>query len=167
MMNVIETAIEKVRGASVYSKDKSDKHGEVFTPFELIDEMLDEFPADTWTDPNKTFFDPCAGKGNFPIKIIERLFKGLADVIPDEEERLKHIVEKQIYIAEYQSTSASFCKELLQFNRNFKVNLFHGDTLKMPDNYFDKPWKEREKILKENPDGYEAPKPVDLFSLFN
>ena len=52
---------EKVKTESTYSKDKSDEHGEVFTPFELINEMLDQVSPETWSDSTKTVFDPCAG----------------------------------------------------------------------------------------------------------
>ena len=167
MMEVIQRAIDKIRDESSYSKDKSDQFGEVFTPFELIDEMLDRLPSDVWSDKSKTFFDPCAGKGNFPIKLVERLFRGLAEEIPDERERLKHIVENQIFMAEFQTPSVSFIRELFQFGEGFRVNIYHGDTLAMPEDYFDLSWTKREKILKDNPNGYEAPKPTNLFDIFS
>lgn len=53
--------IRLVEEKSQYSKDKSNKLGEVFTPTELIIEMLSSLPKDLWKDPNKTWFDPCAG----------------------------------------------------------------------------------------------------------
>ena len=75
-MNIGELKI-KVELASTYNKSKSDKHGEVFTPFTLINEILDQLPVNVWSDHTKTFFDPCAGKGNFPIMLVERLMEGL------------------------------------------------------------------------------------------
>tara|TARA_R110000822_G_scaffold13233_1_gene47123 strand:- start:620 stop:1729 length:1110 start_codon:yes stop_codon:yes gene_type:complete len=47
--------------------------GEVTTPPELINKMLDTLPSDTWTDKTKTFLDPCFGNGTFLIEIIKRL----------------------------------------------------------------------------------------------
>jgi type I restriction-modification system DNA methylase subunit len=167
MMEIIKRAIDRIREASSYSKDNSDQFGEVFTPFELIDEMLDRLPQEVWSDKNKTFFDPCAGKGNFPIKVVERLFRGLSESIPDEQARLKHIVERQLFMGEYQAVSVSFIRELFKFDSNLKVNIYHGDTLIMPENYFDMSWSKREKILRDNPNGYEAPKPIDLFDIFS
>ena len=142
MLGLIESLHNKVTGASSYSKDKSDSFGEVFTPPELINEMLDRLPSDTWTDKTKTFFDPCAGKGNFPIEVIKRLFKGLENQIPNEEKRLKHIVENQIFMAELQDDSADFIREHFQFGRGYKVNLYHGDSLNMPEDYFGESDKE-------------------------
>lgn len=143
MKTIINRTQQRINQHSIYSKDKSDKHGEVFTPNELIEEMLSKLPSDIWKDKTKTFFDPCAGKGNFPICIVNRLFDNLQHTIPNEEERLKHIVEKQIYMAEFQRESAEFIAETFKFERNFKVNLYYGDTLKMPEDFFDLSWEER------------------------
>jgi len=114
---------------STYSKKKSDELGEVFTPSKLINEMLDQLPRDVWEDKNKTWFDPCAGKGNFPIQILKRLFIHLQEHIPNEEERIKHIIENQLYMAEYQEESAYFINRVFSFNGKYKVNLYWGDTL--------------------------------------
>ncbi len=127
---------DRILQESGYSKDKSDNFGEVFTPPELINEMLDKLPEDVWRDKTKTFFDPCAGKGNFPIQIIKRLFKGLEDQIINEEERIKNIVENQIFMAELQDNSAEFIREHFQFGMGLKVNLYHGNSLNMPEDYF-------------------------------
>ena len=142
MIGLIESLYDRVTSTSRYSKDKSDSFGEVFTPPELINEMLDKLPSDTWTDKTKTFFDPCAGKGNFPIEVIKRLFKGLENQIPNEEKRLKHIIENQIFMAELQDDSADFIREHFQFGRGYKVNLYHGDSLNMPEDYFGESDKE-------------------------
>ena len=166
-MDKIDNVREAITQASAYNKSKSDKFGEVFTPFELIEEMLDKLDPSVWSDKTKTFFDPCAGKGNFPICIVKRLFDGLADVIPDAEERLRHIVEKQLFMAEMQSVSADFIRDHFTFGiKGLRVNLYHGDSLEMPEDWFNKSWEEREKILKENPDGYEPNKATDLFGIF-
>jgi type I restriction-modification system DNA methylase subunit len=135
---------------SSYSKEKSDKLGEVFTPPELINEMLDQLPRDVWEDKNKTWFDPCAGKGNFPIQILKRLFVHLQEHIPNEEERIKHIIENQLYMAEYQEESAYFINRVFSFNGKYKVNLYWGDTLKMPDDFFDLTYEERREKYSEN-----------------
>ncbi len=75
-MDKIDNVREAITQASAYNKSKSDKFGEVFTPFELIEEMLDKLDPSVWSDKTKTFFDPCAGKGNFPICIVKRLLVG-------------------------------------------------------------------------------------------
>jgi len=45
---------------------------ECFTPFELVNEMLNKLPSEVWTDPTKTFIDNSAGNGNFLVVILAR-----------------------------------------------------------------------------------------------
>jgi hypothetical protein len=47
--------------------------GEVFTPSELVREMLDKIPTNVWENPESKFLDPCMGKGTFIIEIVKRL----------------------------------------------------------------------------------------------
>src|SRR5690606_4298441 len=76
--------------------------GEVMTPVELVEDMLDTLPYEVWTKPNYKWLDPCNGIGIFVSSIVKRLMKGLETIIPDAELRYKHIMEKMIYVAELQ-----------------------------------------------------------------
>lgn len=46
--------------------------GEVFTPTELVREMLEQIPVDQFTDPTKTFLDPSCGDGQFLGEVLIR-----------------------------------------------------------------------------------------------
>ena len=46
--------------------------GEVFTPPELINEMLDELDYDWDKMPDRTFLDPTCGSGNFLVELAKR-----------------------------------------------------------------------------------------------
>lgn len=70
---------------------------EVFTPPNLVNEMLDMLPADIWSDSSITFLDPFTKSGVFLREIAKRLLKGLEDEIPDQQERINHIFHRQIY----------------------------------------------------------------------
>ena len=79
---------------------------EVFTPPELANQMLDTLAeawatnhngANLWADPNVKFLDPCTKSGVFLREITRRLTQGLAEEMPDLEERVNHIVTKQVY----------------------------------------------------------------------
>lgn len=79
---------------------------EVFTPPEIANAMLDEVEkawakshqnANIWADPTATFLDPSAKSGIFLREITRRLTNGLADVIPDLQARVNHILTKQVY----------------------------------------------------------------------
>lgn len=70
---------------------------EVFTPPELANKMIDLLPQELFSDPNTTFLDPACKSGIFLREIAKRLIVGLEDKIPDLQERLDHIYQKQLY----------------------------------------------------------------------
>lgn len=70
---------------------------EVFTPPEVANQMIDMLPQELFEDPNTTFLDPCCKSGVFLREIAKRLIKGLEDKIPDLQERIDHIMHKQLY----------------------------------------------------------------------
>lgn len=79
---------------------------EVFTPPELANKMLDALAeawaagndgANIWADSKVTFLDPCTKSGVFLREITKRLIEGLADEIPDLQERVDHILSRQVF----------------------------------------------------------------------
>src|SRR5690554_5635959 len=70
---------------------------EVFTPPEVVNDLLDLFPSDVWTNPNHKFLDPACKSGVFLREIAKRLLVGLQDVMPDEVERRQHIFSNMLY----------------------------------------------------------------------
>ena len=70
---------------------------EVFTPPNIVNDMLDLLPQDLFENPNTTFLDPVCKSGVFLREIAKRLIKGLEPIIPDLQERLDHIFHKQLY----------------------------------------------------------------------
>ncbi len=70
---------------------------EVFTPPEVANAMLDMLPQELFRDPNTKFLDPAVKSGVFSREITKRLLKGLEPVIPDLQQRLDHILHKQVY----------------------------------------------------------------------
>lgn len=46
--------------------------GEVFTPTELVREMLEQIPIDQFQDPTKTFLDNSCGDGQFLSEVLIR-----------------------------------------------------------------------------------------------
>lgn len=70
---------------------------EVFTPPQLVNQILDLLPKDIWSDKNTTFFDPMCKTGVFLREIAKRLDTGLEDQIPDRQVRINHIFSKQLF----------------------------------------------------------------------
>jgi hypothetical protein len=93
-------------------KKQKDELGEVFTPPELIEDMLDKLPDSVWSDPTLTWLDPANGIGNFQILIFYRLNKGLEDWEKNEEKRRKHIIENMLYMTEIQSSNNTITKNI-------------------------------------------------------
>lgn len=70
---------------------------EVFTPPEIVNAMLDMLPKELFTNLDTTFLDPACKSGVFLREIAKRLIVGLEDKIPNLQERLDHIFNKQLY----------------------------------------------------------------------
>jgi len=135
--------IKQVEEISINTKEKTKQYGEVFTPTPMIEKMCDSIPPEFWSDPSKTILDPASGNGNMGAVVATRLMEGLKDVIPDEDARYKHIMEKQLYMCELQRANARNIERIFNPNGDLKLNLYVGDTLRMPEDYFDLTYEER------------------------
>lgn len=73
---------------------------QIFTPKKIVKMMIDklqkESPED-FTNPDKTFVDLYMKSGLYITEIVKRLYVGLENQITDSDERLKHILEHQVY----------------------------------------------------------------------
>lgn len=70
---------------------------EVFTPPEIVNQMLDLLPQELFRNPDTTFLDPACKTGVFLREIAKRLIVGLEPQFPDLQERLDHIFHKQLF----------------------------------------------------------------------
>ena len=70
---------------------------EVFTSPELANRMLDLLPQDLFCSSKTKFLDPCCKSGVFLREIAKRLLKGLEQEIPDLQQRIDHIMSKQLF----------------------------------------------------------------------
>ena len=79
---------------------------EVFTPPEFANRMLnlvaeawaaDHDGANIWADSTLTYLDPFTKSGVFLREITKRLVEGLADEFPDLQQRVDHILTKQVF----------------------------------------------------------------------
>ncbi len=79
---------------------------EVFTPPEFANLMLDTLAeawaanndgANLWANSSVKFLDPCTKSGVFLREITSRLTKGLAEEIPNLDDRVDHILTKQVF----------------------------------------------------------------------
>ncbi len=146
----IKQKIQTIIDSDYNTKEKMKINGEAFTPFDVINDILDALPRNIWNDSIKTWLDPAAGLGNFHAVILERLMEGLVDM-PDEKERYKHIVENQLYFVEINPESARLIKEIFNPNNEYDMNIACADAL--DENHFGWDeigymWDENDKRLK-------------------
>ena len=70
---------------------------EVFTSPELANRMLDLLPQELFCSSKTRFLDPCSKSGVFLREITKRLLVGLEKQIPDLQQRIDHIMTKQVF----------------------------------------------------------------------
>ena len=120
-----------------YSKDRDDRvkdTGEVFTPPELVNKMLNQLDYDWETLPERTFLDPTCGSGNFLVELAKRGVKPefifgvdlMADNIITCHKRLKEIhLENGVDSDE------------IDYHQN--RNIIQGDALEYDYTFWEKP----------------------------
>jgi site-specific DNA-methyltransferase (adenine-specific) len=107
-MNVMTQAPFTLRGHNpdVLTCIANLSNDEVFTPPEMANAMLDLLAsrwadshdgASIWADPDVTFLDPFTKSGVFLREITRRLVDELAGQFPDLQERVDHILTRQVY----------------------------------------------------------------------
>jgi hypothetical protein len=112
-------------------EEKKNKNGEVFTPIRLIEEMLQEIPANAWTNPELKWLDPANGIGNFPMvvynKLLEQLPKTYKDLYSTEQGKKKHIIEKMLYMVELDTANVKISRRIFGKNANISCGSFLED----------------------------------------
>lgn len=120
------------------------KYGEVFTPRELINEILDKLSESLWIDSSRTFLDNSCGNGNFLVEVLKRKLRYghnpaqalstiygvdiMKDNIEECRERLLHIANVH-YKSRYEFTKKRnekiinrniVCADALTYDYSFK-----------------------------------------------
>lgn len=103
---------------------------EVFTPPEVANQMIDLLPQELFSDPNATFLDPACKTGVFLREIAKRLIIGLADKIPDLQQRIDHIFHKQLYGIAITELTSLLSRRSLYCSKypNGEYSVSHFDT---------------------------------------
>jgi len=134
-MTVLDHPQELIAFLSQHLKPKEvekKQNGEVFTPPELIQKKFDQLTlADPsiWSDPSKKFLDPANGIGNYPALAYHRLMAGLAEAIPNEADRKRHILENMLYMCELTKKNVEVSRKLFDPQGVYALRLFQGSYL--------------------------------------
>lgn len=123
------------------NKTRVKQLGEVFTPPELVNEMLDKLPEEVWRDAEKTFLDNSCGNGNFLVEVLKRKIKAghkplyalstiygidiMNDNVLECQARLYCIVKQHTKKRDHRKAAAILrknivCADALKYNYEFK-----------------------------------------------
>lgn len=110
---MLEQIIDHIRNHSYMSGVERDRlrvkaTAEVFTPTPLVQEILDELPANLFTDATKTFLDPSCGDGQFLGEVLIRKVENGIDF---------ETALSTIYGVELMEDNAKLCRERLLCGR--------------------------------------------------
>lgn len=109
-------------------KDKCD-NGEVFTPMNIVFEMLNKLDDSIFKEINYKWFDPAVGIGNFMVGVYLKLMDGLSVQIPNIDDRKRHILENMLFMSEINSNNVHKCKQVFKEECDVNINIYEGNTL--------------------------------------
>lgn len=136
-MNDVEksqnTELEEI---SIKSKDRVDKFGEVFTPSNIVNDMLNLDGIREYTySLDKTFLEPSCGNGNFLVEILNRKLSCL-DAIDKENKALWEMSMLQalatIYGVDIQDDNVSESRARMKEIVQNKYNQAFGESMGEP-----------------------------------
>lgn len=102
-------ALQSKRDYDILNMLNSISNFEIFTPFEVAQNMVNLLPEDVFKDPSYKFLDPCVKSGIFLREIIYKLndnlplikytdpYSGITYDLSDKKERISHILRNMIY----------------------------------------------------------------------
>lgn len=149
----------------VKSRERVKSYGEVFTPRDMVDRMLDLVAEELETGPDfvdKTFLEPAAGDGNFLVAILQRKLRSIEQRMeptlwPQESLfALASIYGIELLEDNHADAKVAMLDELLAFHRRhgtpcgtgtnlhraaaflIEINIVRGNTLTGLD------WRDRE-----------------------
>ena len=139
-INQPDKLLEFINSKLTPKKEERKEKGEIFTPLNIVDDMLGELDnsyikingksngKSIFTEKHLKWLDPAVGIGNFPIRIYQKLMVGLEGEIPNEEERRKHILENMLYMVEISIKSVYILNKIFCGN-TYKLNIHTGNFL--------------------------------------
>ena len=127
-----EKVLDIIRKNLTPKEEEKNLYGEVFTPLELVCEMLSQLPEEVWTKEDHKWLDPANGIGNFPIVVYYKLMQTLKSV--PEKDRSKHIIENMLYMNELNPVNVALTRKIFKWiDPTASPNIFEGDFLKQSD----------------------------------
>jgi len=112
------------------------KTNQIFTPKRVVKMMIDALEKENpniFKDKTKKFADLYVKSGLYITEIVKKLNEGLKDEIPNEKERIKWILENQVYACAPSNIIYNIVKEFVYSDMEgvSSKNLIQLDTMKL------------------------------------
>lgn len=111
----VESAYDYIENFDILETITNVGNDEVFTPRKTCTMMLDILPEEVWHNPDYKWLNPASKNGIFEREIAIRLDKGLEKIIPNVEERRKHILQNMIYSIGLTKFTANVARRTLYY----------------------------------------------------
>jgi len=85
---------------SILSKQDINNYGIIYSPNNLVNNILDLIPKEHFKNPDLRWLDIGAGCGAFSLNLYDRLLNNLINNFSNIEETRKHIIKNMIYMVE-------------------------------------------------------------------
>ena len=108
--------------------DRVKLSGEVFTPTDLVNKLLDGLPKNVWFDQTMRWLEPSCGDGNFLVVILNRLSITLAGWQADPILLHQHIIENMLFGIDLMQDNVDACINRLNAN-HLKHHIVCADAL--------------------------------------
>jgi hypothetical protein len=161
-----ETVLETIRKYLTVRDEEKKLFGEVFTPVELVCEMLDKLPKEVWNDPTLKWLDPANGIGNYPVVAYYKLMDGLKEVkgYEDKVKRSKHIIENILFMVELNPINCKVCRKIFKMiDPNVEPKISNSNFLTEEPKWKRNLGIEKFDVIMGNPP-YQLKKPGDTKS---
>lgn len=109
----------------VADKETRKKLGQVFTPYSVIEKMMDKIDKEIWINEDKTALDPTMGAGNIIIAILYRR------IVENNQNPIKAI--SNTYGIELDPKTHEYAKERI---KKFMAHFTNEDLTKIIDHNF-------------------------------
>ena len=109
----------------VADKETRKKLGQVFTPYPVIEKMMDKIDKEIWINEDKTALDPTMGAGNIIIAILYRR------IVENNQNPIKAI--SNTYGIELDPKTHEYAKERI---KKFMAHFTNEDLTKIIDHNF-------------------------------
>ena len=101
------------------------KMGQVWTPYSIIEKMMDKLDKTIWLDEHKTCLDPTMGAGNIIIGILYRR------IVENKQDPIAAL--RNTYGVELDQDTLNYAKERI---KKFMSHFTHEDLTKIVDHNF-------------------------------